>query len=156
MKKLYRSRNNRVLFGVCGGIAEYFEVDPVIVRLIFVILGLYGGAGLALYLIALILMPDQVENNSKKKKSSANDNNASKSEFEETIESVVEEIKSEFNKNKNDFTGEKILGLILIFLGFILLIRIFIPDINLRFMGAITLILIGLMLLVFASRKETK
>jgi len=57
MKKLYRSRDNKVLAGVCGGIGEYFEIDPVIVRLIWIVLTMIWGFGLFLYIIAIFLIP---------------------------------------------------------------------------------------------------
>jgi phage shock protein C len=57
MKRLYRSRKNRMLGGVCGGIAEYFNIDPVIVRLIAVALFFVGGSALLAYIIALIVIP---------------------------------------------------------------------------------------------------
>lgn len=57
MKRLYRSRKNRMLGGVCGGIAEYFAIDPVIVRLIVVALFFVGGSALLAYVIALIVIP---------------------------------------------------------------------------------------------------
>jgi len=47
-----------VIWGVCGGIAEYFKVDPVIVRLAFVVLVLINGVGILLYIILAIIMPD--------------------------------------------------------------------------------------------------
>lgn len=56
-KKLYRSQNNKMICGVAGGIAEYLNVDPTIVRLIFVLIALVGGSGLLLYLIAAIIIP---------------------------------------------------------------------------------------------------
>ena len=56
-KKLYRS-NNRMLGGVCAGIAEYFNIDPTLVRLGFVGLCIIAGGGLLAYIIALIIMPD--------------------------------------------------------------------------------------------------
>ena len=59
MSKLYRSRNNRVIAGVAGGLGEYFNVDPVIVRLLFVLLGFAGGNGLLVYVIAWILIPER-------------------------------------------------------------------------------------------------
>lgn len=58
-KKLYRSRVNRKLAGVCGGIAEYFDVDPTVIRLVFVIAVIFAGCGLLAYLIAWIIMPEQ-------------------------------------------------------------------------------------------------
>lgn len=56
-KRLYRSSRNKVLAGVCGGLGEYFEVDPVIVRLLVVVFTLMGGAGLIAYIIAAIIIP---------------------------------------------------------------------------------------------------
>jgi phage shock protein PspC (stress-responsive transcriptional regulator) len=56
-KRLYRSRKERFLGGVCGGFASYFNVDPTIVRLIWVVLCLAWGAGILLYIIAWIIIP---------------------------------------------------------------------------------------------------
>jgi phage shock protein PspC (stress-responsive transcriptional regulator) len=58
-KKLYKSATNRKIAGVCGGIGEYFDVDPTIIRLIWIILVLAAGTGLLAYIIAAIIMPDQ-------------------------------------------------------------------------------------------------
>ena len=57
-KRLYKSRTNRVLCGVCGGIGEYFGIDPTIVRLLCVLLG-GTSTGLILYIIAAIIMPEE-------------------------------------------------------------------------------------------------
>lgn len=57
MKRLYKSRKDKVIDGVCGGIAEYFGIDPTIIRLIWVLLLFAHGAGLILYLIAMIIIP---------------------------------------------------------------------------------------------------
>jgi phage shock protein C len=54
---LRRSREDRVLFGVCGGLGRYLGIDPVLVRIAFVLLAIFGGAGLLLYLIGLIAIP---------------------------------------------------------------------------------------------------
>ena len=56
-KKLYKSRENRVLCGVCGGIAEYFDIDPTLVRLAWIIFTCFGGAGIWAYIIAAIIIP---------------------------------------------------------------------------------------------------
>ena len=56
-KRLLRSPDDRYLGGVCGGIAEYFGVDPTLVRLAAVVLALLGGSGLFIYLVAWIIMP---------------------------------------------------------------------------------------------------
>lgn len=58
MKKLYRSNINRKLCGVCGGFAEYFDLDHTIMRLLVVILTLFGGGGLLIYLICALVIPN--------------------------------------------------------------------------------------------------
>lgn len=57
-KKLYKSNRNKMLGGVCGGIGEYFGVDPTLVRLAFVALCILAGGGLIAYIIALIIIPE--------------------------------------------------------------------------------------------------
>lgn len=61
-KKLYRSRTQKMIFGVCGGLAEYFNMDPTIVRLIVVAISLFTGIGLIAYLIAGLVIPEAPEN----------------------------------------------------------------------------------------------
>ena len=58
MKKLTRSEDRKLL-GVCGGIAEYFELDPTIVRLLWVLFCLLGGSGVLAYIIAALIMPER-------------------------------------------------------------------------------------------------
>lgn len=57
-KRLYRSRSQRMISGVCGGIAEYFNVDPTVIRLIAVLLALGAGTGLLAYIICAIVIPE--------------------------------------------------------------------------------------------------
>ena len=59
-KKLYRS-NDRKIFGVCGGVAEYLGIDPIIVRVLWVIFALSGGSGALIYLIAALLMDNRTD-----------------------------------------------------------------------------------------------
>ena len=56
-KRLYRSRTSKMLCGVCGGIGEYFNIDPTLIRLAFVLFGCTGG-GILAYIIAAIIIPD--------------------------------------------------------------------------------------------------
>ena len=56
-KKLYRSSTNSMLAGVCGGIGEYFNIDPTLVRLAWVLFSVLGGAGVLAYIIAAIIIP---------------------------------------------------------------------------------------------------
>ena len=57
VKKLYRSGKNRILGGVCGGMAEYFDMDPTVVRLLWILFILLFGTGILFYLIAWIVIP---------------------------------------------------------------------------------------------------
>jgi phage shock protein C len=56
-RRLLRARDDRVLFGVCGGLGRYVGVDPTIVRIVFVLLVVFGGSGILLYLVGLVAMP---------------------------------------------------------------------------------------------------
>ncbi len=56
-KRLYRSRTERMIDGVCGGVAQYMGVDPTLVRLAFVAISLAYGSGLLIYLLAAIIIP---------------------------------------------------------------------------------------------------
>ncbi|WP_363317195.1 PspC domain-containing protein, partial [uncultured Porphyromonas sp.] len=58
-KRLYRSRGDRMLGGVCGGIAEYFNMDSSLVRILWVLFTLMGGSGLLIYLICLVVIPSR-------------------------------------------------------------------------------------------------
>lgn len=59
MKKLHKSSTNKMIAGVCGGIGEYFDIDPTLVRLGFVALSFLAGGGLMVYLIAAIIIPGE-------------------------------------------------------------------------------------------------
>lgn len=59
-KKLYKSSVDKKLSGVCGGIAEYFNIDSTLVRLAWVLFCVLGGSGVLAYIVAAIVMPDRV------------------------------------------------------------------------------------------------
>lgn len=58
MKRLYRSTHDRMLCGVCGGIAEYFQLDPTLVRLGWALVSILGGSGVLAYIVAAIIIPN--------------------------------------------------------------------------------------------------
>jgi phage shock protein C len=60
-KRLYRSRTNRVIAGICGGVGEYLKMDPTIIRLIWVLIVLFTGIfpGVIIYLIAMVVIPEE-------------------------------------------------------------------------------------------------
>ena len=57
MKRLYKSRKDKMIAGVCGGIGEYFDIDPVVVRILFVVFTFIGGFAIIAYIVGLIVMP---------------------------------------------------------------------------------------------------
>ena len=60
-KKLYKSNKNKMLDGVCGGIAEYFNIDPTLVRLGWVVFCALGGSGVLAYIVAALIIPRDTE-----------------------------------------------------------------------------------------------
>ena len=56
-RKLYRSKTNRQVAGVCGGLAEYFNLDTTLIRVLFVVLAVLGGSGVVLYIALWIIVP---------------------------------------------------------------------------------------------------
>lgn len=57
-KKLYRIRTGRKILGVCGGLANYFDIDPTIVRVVYALIGLFWGAGILAYFIMALVIPE--------------------------------------------------------------------------------------------------
>jgi len=89
-KKLYRSKKDKMIAGVCGGIAEYFDVDPTLIRLLTVIFVLLGGAGVVAYIIAWIIIPKNPEQVSDDKFDKKEE---SKEKIKKEAEEVVEKAK---------------------------------------------------------------
>jgi len=59
IKRLYRSQEDRMIGGVCGGLAEYLSVDPTLIRLLYILFALTGGSGVLAYLIMLVIIPEK-------------------------------------------------------------------------------------------------
>ena len=59
IKRLYRSRDERMLGGVCGGLAKYLNADPTLIRLLFILFAVVGGPGIIAYLILWIIVPQE-------------------------------------------------------------------------------------------------
>jgi len=122
-KKWYRSRRNKMIGGVAGGLAEYFDIDPTIVRLLFVV-GLFMGAGFLAYIIMWIVVPEEPYFNETKTETNA-DNQDPVKEGNETpnAEQKNEEQKvhKEHRKNRTHFFGA-----ILVILGVLLLVDNFV------------------------------
>ncbi len=146
MKKLYRSRVSSMIGGVCGGIAEYLEVDSTIVRLGFVLLGLYSGIGVAAYLILWIIMPypDRGE------ASTSETIREGAEEMREKAQEVAESIRSADRQSQRPAINV-VIGIWLVGLGVVFLARTLnIPWLywlNARTLMPIVLIIVGVLLL---------
>lgn len=155
VKKLYRSRKDRVILGVAGGLAEYFEIDPIIIRLIFVLLTIWGGVGLLLYIIGAIVIPE-VPNGKKAdveegevidKEKIKND----AKEFSEKTKSAAQDIAKDWKKQPPR-RGAQIFGIIIIFVGLSFLFQWYIPWLSWQHIWPIILIGLGL-LIIFNPRR---
>ena len=131
-KKLYRSKKNCVIGGVCGGIGEYFDIDPIIIRLLVVLIFFMGGAGLIAYIIAWIIIPqkpnDNIESQSKSEVEDADMRKKSETKNKNLL--VAEYQSSEENNNHSAKNKNVFLGLIFVFLGLIFLGTTFSPWFN--------------------------
>ncbi|HNY35932.1 MAG TPA: PspC domain-containing protein [Candidatus Pacearchaeota archaeon] len=146
-KKLYRSNTNSIIFGVCGGLGEYFEVDPLIFRILFILLTFTGGSGIIIYLILAIMIPD-----------SEGKINKNMGEVVSGTQEKTQQLAEEIKKNRNWIVNIKnIIGLIIIFVGLdILFEQIFdfnpFSIVNWGIVWALIIILIGLRIIF--NRKE--
>lgn len=147
-KRITRSRRNKVIEGVCGGIAEYFDIDATIVRLGFIISVFFGGTGIFAYIIAIFVIPmedEYVSRNFYNEGDSFNGDFDEEKDFSKTMGDSVEEFGSNSDRNKT------FIGLGLIIFGGIILLREFI---TLRYVFPVLLIIIGA-LIIYKGGKRT-
>lgn len=148
-KKLYRSKNERMIAGVCGGIAEYFDQDPTLVRILYVIFTvLTSGLGILIYIIGIIIIPDNPGQKTSK------DEKFNKEDFKEKVSDAAHSIKEDIQKNPNRIHGDQIFGLIVLFIGLSILFNNFLPWLNLsKLWFPIVLILIGFAIIINHQKK---
>lgn len=161
-KRLYRSRDDRMIAGVCGGVAKYFDMDPTIVRIIFVLLIFANGLGILAYIIMAIVVPLE---------------GSKVSEPKEAIKENVEEIKETAtelgHEIRSTFTGEEtkpeeeskihqrrrsLFGIILIVLGVLFLmgsLNLF-PWFHWGYLWPLILVAVGLIIIFSARRRRKK
>ena len=133
-RTLKRSRVNRVIGGVAGGIAEFFDIDPVIVRLLFVLAVLFGGSGILIYIVLWIVLPES-EDPLYNYQSPKTENDIKQPESEEQIP----------NWRKH---GGLTAGIILITLGALFLLERIIPNLDFGDLWPIVLIVLGMIILI--------
>jgi len=156
-KRLYRSRRDGMIAGVCAGFAEYFDVDPSLVRLVFILIVFLGGAGLLLYLAAWLIVP---ENKEQTASSTYEKNQKLKDDVVDELRRVGTTVAEKLEDSMEDFEDRPerrslvFLGFSLILIGAAFLFRSFIPWIELQDLWPVLLILLGVLLLVGAARRE--
>ncbi len=113
-KKLYRSRKNRIIAGVAGGLGEYFGIDPTVIRLLFILLIFTGGGGILFYLALWLFMPLQ-KSATKKTEETVREN---LNEMKEKFNNVVSQAKVLPERNEKNYWG-----ILLVFFGLLLLLN---------------------------------
>ncbi|OQA52698.1 MAG: DNA-binding transcriptional activator PspC [candidate division WS2 bacterium ADurb.Bin280] len=148
-KKLVRSRKDRYIAGVCGGLGNYFDIDPLVFRLLFIILTIFAGSGLIIYIIFWILMPEEDE----KRSDDLGEN------IKEGANKMAQEIKEktkEIDKEERDKRGRLIGGLIILAVGLIFLFDNILPDLGLNFgkLWPLIIIIIALGIIIDSGKRK--
>jgi len=144
-EKLYRSRKSKILGGVCGGIAEYFDIDPVIVRILWILLCIFsGGLGIIAYLIFWVIVPLEPEE--------AVDVSAREVKDTETYTKTETETGTDTETKRDDKGGKKgeggllVIGFFFVCLGFLWIIG---EQFQIYNIGGMTAILVGLTIVIY-------
>lgn len=149
-KKLYRSVTDKMIGGVAGGLAEYFDIDATLIRVIFVITVFFGGGGIIAYIILWIVVPEKpysfnfAGNQGNQNKEEQQDDGSFNSQ-EETAKQTQQFYSSAIHRRENSSIWA---GIILILLGGLFLLDNFIPRFDFGDFWPIILIGIGIGLLL--------
>jgi phage shock protein C len=140
-KRLYRSRKDSVISGVCGGMGKHLNLDPVLIRVLFVLAVILAGGGLLVYLVLWIVVPLEPENPAGENK--VNDPARNADGIKTGEDRIVETESEKSDKRDGSLWG----GLILIVLGLLFLAGRFIPRISFGDLWPVILIVIGVILI---------
>ena len=143
--KLYRSRTHRVFGGVAGGLADYFNVDVILMRLLFVIVFFAGGGGVIIYIVLWIITPE-----APLIKYPNTDNQKSSETYTDSNISDADIVDDGNKKDNNNRTF--IVGIALILVGFLFLLNSMMPQLIIINLWPLILVIVGVMLIV----NETK
>lgn len=149
LKHLKRSETDKILFGVCGGLGEYFELDSTVFRIIFVLLTLFGGLGLVLYIILALLVPASSETN----RDVVQEMRQGAETFRQAVTPAAEQAT---HSTPRESSGPHRLGLALIVIGILFLLSNFgfFAGLNLSRLWPILLVLLGLVVLARSSERR--
>lgn len=166
MKRIYRSRKERILGGVCGGMGEYLNVDPVILRLLFVLLVFAGGAGVILYIVAWMIIPEGSAGAEKAPSFPTGEKSTDAvvegfvrevEEVAEQVEKRLEQAVERLEKKGASTAPQRVIGILLILTGIFLFLAKFV-DLSWIwvFFWPLLLVVLGLLLLLSAWRAESR
>lgn len=136
-KKLYRSRDNKIIAGVAGGIGDYFQIDPSLIRILFILSGVFG-AGIIIYIVAAIIMPRQEDVMGHQYRPDENEWGSSGFETRQQETPVYQ--KTQHGPDK----GKLVIGIGLILFGLLFLIKQIFPFIHFNLFWPLLVIAIGL------------
>lgn len=137
-EKLYRSRKQKIIAGVAGGLSDYFNIDPVIIRILFVVLSILHGSGILIYIILWIAIPEEPFDVAYNINNQSEPNNTNTNDIPPT---------------KNSYSPRFITGLILVFIGVAFLLNNLIPSFDFSDIFPYILILIGVLLISNSFKK---
>jgi len=145
--RLYRSQENSVIGGVCGGLGNLLNVDPILFRILFVLACIFGGSGLIVYIVLWIVIPLEETPiiNTKKETVMEKENKSQPESYRVSGEIKNDTMEQKKKQQKND--GNLWGGLILITLGAIFLIDRFIPRIDFGDLWPLILVVVGIILI---------
>ncbi len=135
---LYRSRTNKMIGGVGGGFAKYFNIDPVIVRLIFVLSVFLHGTGILAYIVCLVIMPEE------------------KIDFMNPGKTPPEQEPEGFLSDRKKSNNSYLLGVILIMLGSFFLIDNIIPGFEFLDFLPVIFVVIGIWVMISSINKKNQ
>lgn len=166
-KTLAKSSTDRKISGVCGGIAEYSNIDSTIIRLIFALSIIFWGFGLIIYIIAAIIMPMDYESENNRSKNTYNSQKTDEYKNEQKMndsvnsdnrENSANESKKDFDSSmnntnkKSNLSSAAIFGIVLVAIGIICLVNIFFPAFNYGVVFAALIVFLGVLIIIKGGR----
>jgi phage shock protein C len=138
-RRLYRSRKEKMIGGVCAGLAQYFDIDPVIVRIVFVVAVFMGGSGILAYIICWIIMPEEP---------------AVAPASVAASQTVPQDQPPPSPVQESNHRGSMTVGIVLIAVGGLFLLHNIVPALHFEHMWPILLILLGVAILSRTTRNS--
>ena len=154
-KKLYRSRKDSVIAGVCAGIAEYFDIDLTLVRIVAVISIFINGIGLIAYIIGWIFIPQNPEPLGEEKTGEKKGKvETIKEKAENVAREIGKEIRGDSGKDEHRKNSRLVGGLILVCLGLLFLASNFFPWFGFAKLWPVILVILGVVILAGGFQKR--